>query len=282
MLPRMPGYRETFCLQPSPLRKEAQSVTVTVSEIFSNQIADCIQFVSFALESLGFALAFVGLYRQPLAERIEGHIDQFCSEQVREVVRLGERMSEVRLAFSNYLSTEEVSDRLIGMAAFLSLAGPGWAALGVESFKREWPVLILAYIATFIGLAAVAMCLTGIIYALHLLFVRIGLAVLRFLPLILLFPVAVIVHSVFRKFDQLGRGNAIGAIGIAIASLGLVGEVYQIVTILVQLPADTISAWDFDRQRESARSVREIALSSHQLVSVCPDTTKKFWEIKHG
>jgi hypothetical protein len=150
--------------------------------MFDEELANELQFITFALEVLGVTLAFIEIKYPALADKIE----RFIRDSEHAVRRLGERLTDGRLI--------EWTMTIFIIVFFLSLAD--WWDL----YTLPWFVWVIF----------------GIVYAV------VGLIFGLFL-----------IEELIKFLNHSSNGRALGALGIALAMLGLIGDLIQIYIIFI-------------------------------------------------
>lgn len=160
----------------------------------NDQSADLVQLISLPLESVGLALAFVELRTPALADRIESAIDS-------------------------------VERKLLGVVSLDTLQGLVWpfALFGIALVAATFLHYGLS-IEIFTPSHGVSLP-----WAIVLAVFWLGGGVLAAILLFLLPVVAL--GTALRTIDRYARGRALGGLGLLLSVLGLLGEVYQVLTM---------------------------------------------------
>lgn len=222
-----------------------------MAAFFNGNTADTIQLISLPLELVGAFLAVTEIWFEENARRIEEAIDNYPARLKRIIERLGGLQSRVikRLdplmnsptGFYLFLSIAVVLYYFITVLfelAFNVRFFPGYTIW--ESALLSLPVC--AFLLVFVLLpinkgwkmserpwfiiAVVALSIPPFIFV-FLSFM------LLFIPVISYSIVALTVVMIVRFFNVIAKGRAIGGIGLFLAGLGVLGEVYQVLTMFL-------------------------------------------------
>jgi hypothetical protein len=165
--------------------------------------ADTVQLYSFPLEILGFALTSIEVLWPHIADRIENGFDRWVEIWVVHI------MLPLKLALDMSGIRHEGRQSLKGDTRITSY----------EIFNTQLLILIFSIIGS-------------IIYVIILRAYTTQIFVLMLIPLLCL-TLVISLYSVnlTKIVNDLTHGKALGAIGLSMAFLGLLAEVYQVLTI---------------------------------------------------
>lgn len=189
--------------------------------------ADLVQHVSLPLELLGLFLAMLEIFFNGHAKKLEQAIDAAANWLAVDAYKDKSLLSKV----------EDVYNVVFMVYIFLPV-------VGVLDPYPKW-VLWAFYFSTLDGLYRYF-----VLYWFKSWRTQLWSRILRgilLLPLLVFFVLVValflLLQLIITVFDSIGKGHAIGGIGIALGIFGLLGEIYQV--ILIDLKGTSLAVMEY-------------------------------------
>lgn len=174
---------------------------------FQEDAANVVQLISLPLEVIGCSFAFIEVFTPKTADRIENWFDH-TQKEIKAIVEWaqGKTPEEDEPKMNLWVRIEHASLTVrILFYSLLFLLGP-FAILSVIA-------IIFSPIATGLGLALI-------------------IAIFIFTTLVITWMLGLFGKTI-ALFNRITNGYALGAIGVILASIGVLGEVYQVLTIFL-------------------------------------------------
>lgn len=195
-------------------------MTVNASTVFNDQAAVVVQLASLPLEVAGLTLAFIEVRKPSVADAIEAGIDHaagWCEQMIR---RFAPRDGTGPLALA-FMALVAMGFAIAAGRFLLWAGGYIW-----EREKPWWDPPVFDYVVSLVSYATIVPLFLLAVIASMWLALALALLSLRTISLVL------------RGLDRYAHGRALGAFGLILASMGLVGEMYQVLTIVVTWSRD--------------------------------------------
>ena len=201
---------------------------IILNSFFNSKAADVVQLVALPVEIIGFTLALIEIYFTDLARQIESFLDDYEDFLWRNIKKLS-----IQNIKTTVLQVKEIiranfgiskSERKFSWAAVLTLLA------GISVMLAE--VGLDLYIFKLPLLPSIAVIFVMILLLLHFVWVVVIMVtlILALVSLVMLVFFVPIVSSI-NFLNRLTKGRALGAIGLILAFCGLLGEIYQVVTM---------------------------------------------------
>ena len=168
-----------------------------MESIFQDHIADIVQYISLPLEIVGFVMVIIEIYKDNEYQKIENAIDNVPSF-----------MSAASNAYASFLMGPEGRNSGSNLFVIIFVVFVAWAIWVIwESNSAEQ-----------VTTDFVSLLLTSFYVGFLTIFV--GPFVLYAIPTVIV-----------RLLNYITGGRALGTIGLILAGLGLLGELYQVITM---------------------------------------------------
>jgi len=208
---------------------------------FNNNVADIVQVISLPVEVTGFLLALTEIVSPKTADRIEYAIDYvriWSKRYLKKSLHLRRhRFSPVAMldGFEG-----KYGDRFEKLSASFLLVIGSIVAIGLAALAFLLLFVFVIYPHTSGRLGNIVFIAALVVFAL---FILVCAAILVYgtciavlytaltLPVFLLYTIVWSISVVLAIGDRLARGSALGAFGLFLALLGLLGEVYQVIVL---------------------------------------------------
>lgn len=179
---------------------------------YNLNIADWCQLISVPLELIGASLAFIEIFFPDLARRIENIFDNLPNKLITKLIEIYANVIET----SKIILVRVVSYGCLGTVITIFLIITVWLILPkhFESFNEYWDLESLVGWAIFILLMCFPVLMSLII---------ITTTIILFTLIIILSPISLLLAL----FDKIGKGHALGGLGIFLAAIGLILNFYQ-------------------------------------------------------
>ncbi|MEQ9404796.1 MAG: hypothetical protein RIM99_14485 [Cyclobacteriaceae bacterium] len=183
---------------------------------FNESTANSIQLISAPLEVLGLSLAFIELFRKKLAKSIEEKLNLFHGTIESWTTNLV-LSSMARFFYSEVRSIKD-GRRKVKLAS-----------------KVFYSLLTTIIVFSIVSYSFDPFWLANKFQLVPSNFDRISIEVMNYFIRIVLIPISIVFWFglYISKLDKLTGGSALGSIGLLIASIGVLGEAYQVVFILL-------------------------------------------------
>ncbi len=181
---------------------------------FSNDTATIVQLISFPLEVIGFSMIIIEVYYSGTAKRMKKWLKKFPKSVSKRIRAKMNATEELRLSIGLFIG--------LPIALVMSFVIP------FVYFSE-----LLNYLEFHFAIEFVIMSVLGLLVFIPLYFIvfsaikLVGVIVRSFfLPLD-------IIRLIILFFDKLTAGKALSGFGLTLAFFGVLGEMYQVLTILL-------------------------------------------------
>ncbi|MEQ8553417.1 MAG: hypothetical protein RIC06_22465 [Cyclobacteriaceae bacterium] len=175
-----------------------------MDQYFNECLAATVQKISLPLELSGFLLAFIELKTPNLARKIEEFLEEIPTYLDNAIDFFGEFLFGT-IGENKFI---QYSLYILGFVLFVAMVASFTGALFIFSFSEFWePIIFLLKVIAIGGSISLAL-----------------LFLLAFISRILDF------------LDDFSHGKALGAFGLLLALTGSLGEIYQIIVLIMNTP----------------------------------------------